>query len=119
MVIKTVDKGWGQEIIWADTDRYCGKFLNFREGSRFSMHFHRDKDETWYVLSGVFDITWIDTVNATEHQKRVATGDTWRNMPLMPHQVHCIESGSIIEVSSADSPQDNYRVRPGDSQSTP
>jgi hypothetical protein len=34
----------------------------------------------------------------------------------LPHQLHCLEEGTIIEVSTPDSVEDNYRVRPGDSQ---
>ena len=35
----------------------------------------------------------------------------------MPHQVQCLtDRGSITEVSTADDPEDNYRVIPGDSQ---
>jgi hypothetical protein len=43
-------------------------------------------------------------------------GDTWRNEPLFPHQVICLEEGTLIEVSTPDSVEDNYRVLPGDSQ---
>ena len=54
-----VKKGWGSELIFATTEQYCGKLLNFEEGKQFSMHFHKDKDETWYVLSGKFLIEYI------------------------------------------------------------
>ena len=48
----------------------------------------------------------------------IKAGDTWRNPPLQPHQLVCMERGSsITEVSTADSVEDNYRVFPGDSQS--
>ena len=56
-----VKKGWGSEFIWASNDKYCSKFLNFKTGSKFSMHFHREKMETWYVQSGKFEIEIIDT----------------------------------------------------------
>jgi hypothetical protein len=32
------------------------------------------------------------------------------------HQLHCITEGTILEVSTPDSVEDNYRVMPGDSQ---
>jgi len=111
-----VEKGWGNEFIFASTDKYCGKLLNFNTGSKFSMHFHAGKDETWYVLRGRFQIHFIDTRTATEHIQDFNEGDTWHNPPLLPHQLHCIEAGTIIEVSTPDSVEDNYRVRPGDSQ---
>jgi len=111
-----VDKGWGSELIWATNDKYCGKFLRFNAGAKFSMHFHREKDETWYVLSGVFKVVWIDTKDATHHEKYLLEGDTWHNPPLLPHQVICEKEGTLIEVSTADSVEDNYRVAKGDSQ---
>ena len=111
-----VPKGWGHELIFASTDHYCGKLLDFNEGAEFSMHFHAQKDETWYVLKGRFQIRCIDTITASEYTKEIKTGDTWHNPPLLPHQLKCIEAGTIIEVSTADSILDNYRVRPGDSQ---
>jgi len=111
-----VEKGWGSELIWATNEKYCGKLLKFNEGSKFSMHFHAEKDETWYVLSGKFVVKWIDTTNATQHVEELIEGDVWRNTPLFPHQVICIEAGMLIEVSTPDSVEDNYRVLPGDSQ---
>jgi hypothetical protein len=41
---------------------------------------------------------------------------TWHNPPLLPHQVICLEEGMLIEVSTPDSVEDNYRVAKGDSQ---
>jgi mannose-6-phosphate isomerase len=111
-----VEKGWGSEFIFATTDKYCGKFLNFNEGAKFSMHFHAEKDETWYVMSGRFVVQYIDTKDATLKDKYLETGDTWHNPPLLPHRLICVEEGSIIEVSTPDSVEDNYRVMPGDSQ---
>ena len=111
-----VKKGWGSELIWASTPDYCGKFLNFNTGAKFSMHFHRDKDETWYILSGQFEIEYISTKNASLNKRILGVGDTWRNRPLEPHRVICLEEGVIIEVSTGDHKEDNYRVLPGDSQ---
>ena len=114
--MRIVEKGWGREEIWAETLDYCGKNLVFEAGKRFSMHFHREKDETWLVQSGRFDLIWIDTFDASQHHMTLLPGDTWRNAPLVPHQLHCIEAGTIVEVSTYDDPADNYRVMPGDSQ---
>ena len=113
-----VEKGWGWEDIWATNHLYCGKILNFKEGGKFSMHFHAAKDETWYVLHGKFLVESIDTTTAALSQRILNPGDTWRNRPLEPHRLVCtsIGGGAIIEVSTADSVEDNYRVMPGDSQ---
>lgn len=111
-----VEKGWGSENIWATNDKYCGKILNFNDNAMFSMHFHAQKDETWYVLMGKFVVRYIDTKDASIHEQILNEGDSWRNRPLMPHQLICLQKGSIVEVSTADSIEDNYRVMPGDSQ---
>jgi quercetin dioxygenase-like cupin family protein len=111
-----VEKGWGSELIWATNDKYCGKLLKFNQGAKFSMHFHAHKDETWYVLDGKFKVIAIDTKDAHEYYLILNPGDTWRNEPLYPHQVICIEAGTIIEVSTPDSVEDNYRIGKGDSQ---
>jgi len=111
-----VDKGWGRENIWATNDKYCGKLLEFNQGAKFSMHFHSEKEETWYVLSGKFKVICINTNNASQYEKELNVGDVWHNPPLLPHQVICLEAGTIIEVSTPDSVEDNYRVMKGDSQ---
>jgi len=111
-----VPKGWGSELIWATNDKYCGKLLKFNQGAKFSMHFHAEKDETWYVLDGLFQVVFIETKDASVHDAILKPGTTWRNRPLQPHQIICLEAGTIIEVSTPDSVEDNYRVGKGDSQ---
>jgi len=111
-----VEKGWGHENIWVTNDKYCGKLLTFNKGAEFSMHFHAEKDECWYVLSGKFTVKFINTENALIEYAELVPGDVWHNYPLVPHQLYCIEAGTIIEVSTPDSIKDNYRVMPGDSQ---
>lgn len=111
-----VEKGWGSEFIFATNDKYCGKILQFNTGSKFSMHFHSEKDETWFVLSGKFLVRTIDTSNASTNERELNVNDVWHNPPLFPHQIICIEEGTLIEVSTPDSVEDNYRVQPGDSQ---
>ena len=111
-----VEKGWGSELIWATNDKYCGKLMKFNTGAKFSMHFHAEKDETWYVLAGSFIVRYIDTSNAEIKEQELNVGDVWRNKPLLPHQVVCLEEGTLIEVSTSDSVEDNYRVGKGDSQ---
>lgn len=113
-----VDKGWGYEIIWATNDKYCGKIMVFEKvGAKFSMHFHKEKDETWFVNYGRFLLKWIDTRDATLHTQELKEGDTWRNPPLQPHQLIALEeNSSITEVSTADSVEDNFRIIRGDSQ---
>ena len=112
------EKGWGRELIWATNDKYCGKLMFFdKKGSKFSMHFHSEKDESWYVLKGSFMLNVINTQNAEPAMQVLKQGDTWHNPPMLPHQLVAMENDCIIiEVSTPDSVEDNYRIGRGDTQ---
>lgn len=111
-----VEKGWGSENIFVSNDYYCGKFLNFNKDAMFSMHFHKDKIETWFVLSGEFYVDLINTTDASVQRILLKPGMTWTNEVMVPHRVICVEEGTLLEISTPDSVEDNYRVFPGDSQ---
>lgn len=117
-MIAEIKKGWGKEVIFASNEMYCGKLMIFdKAGSKGSMHYHLKKDESWYVSSGSFKVIWIETTTAKVHEHILETGHTWRNRLGEPHQLEALENNSIIfEVSTADFPDDSYRIFPGDSQ---
>src|SRR6266576_140851 len=50
--IQVVSKQWGNEIWIANTEKYCLKFLNIYVGGCCSLHYHNEKDETFYVDEG-------------------------------------------------------------------
>lgn len=112
----SVPKGWGEEEIWVSNDHYCSKFMHFNAGACFSMHFHKEKVETWFVTRGTFKLVKLNTKDASEIELILVPGTVVHNDPLEPHQLFCITEGTILEVSTPDSVEDNYRVRPGDSQ---
>jgi len=70
-----VPKKWGSEVVIHNDSDYCGKILRFRKGAKFSMHFHMQKSETWFVYSGVFDLIYIDPEDASEHYVKLKIGD--------------------------------------------
>ena len=81
------------------------------------MHFHAEKDESWFVLSGSFKLLKVNTRDASITETLLLVGDQVRNKPLEPHQLIALEDDSeIIEVSTKDCAEDNYRVMSGDSQ---
>ena len=107
---------WGEEIIIENNDMYCGKVLVFNEGCKFSMHYHMNKDETWYVEEGEFIYRWIDTETAQIYEDQLSEGDVVRQRPGQPHQIKALTDGRIFEVSTHHEDSDSYRVIPGDSQ---
>ena len=81
------------------------------------MHFHAQKDESWYVTNGSFTLRILDPRDASVKESVLNKGDSIRLYPLTIHQVEALEDDSeLFEVSTADSDEDNYRVRPGDNQ---
>jgi len=111
-----VPKGWGEELIIENNEKYCGKLLIFKQGCKFSMHYHMIKDETWYVNKGSFIYRWIDTNTAEIHEEILNPGNIVRQRPGQPHQIESLEDGVIFEISTTHSDDDSYRVFKGDSQ---
>lgn len=116
--MREVKKGWGREVIFADTPAYAGKLLVFdKKGAQFSMHFHKNKDETWYVVDGEFELITLDLKDASQTAHQLGEGEAFHVPPELPHRLKCVsDKGVIIEVSTMDDPDDNYRIAPGDSQ---
>lgn len=109
-------KGWGKEI-WLANGEYCLKFLHFRKGSSCSMHFHKNKAESFYLLAGEIILKTIDKNTGRALDRVIEAGDPVINIPrLCPHQVFATEDSVIIEVSTKHEDEDSYRVAPGDSQ---
>jgi mannose-6-phosphate isomerase-like protein (cupin superfamily) len=50
--MRTVEKPWGKEEIWGETDKYLGKFLYINAGEMLSRQYHEVKEETICVLEG-------------------------------------------------------------------
>jgi len=111
-----VPKGWGEELIIENNEMYCGKLLIFKEGCRFSMHYHLIKDETWYVNKGEFIYRWIDTESAETIEQKLKVGDVVRQRVGQPHQLIALTDGEVFEVSTQHFDGDSYRVIKGDTQ---
>jgi len=111
-----IPKGWGHEIIIINDPLYCGKILVFKQGAKFSMHYHMIKDETWYVNKGEFLYRWINTDTAEVNEVKLVEGDTVRQLPGQPHQLEALTDGEVFEVSTQHFDSDSYRVWKGDSQ---
>jgi mannose-6-phosphate isomerase-like protein (cupin superfamily) len=109
-----VQKGWGKEIIFVNNPEYCGKILCFNKGKRFSMHYHLQKKETWYVAKGQFLLHWIETENGVSHSEYLNVGDVITNNRGEPHQVLALEDSELFEVSTRHYDEDSFRMWKGD-----
>lgn len=113
-----VPKGWGYELIFANTADYCGKLLHFESGEKTSMHFHVNKSETFHILTGDYVIRTIDTTNGQISETQISVNDNVNIPKFCPHQIESIHGGDIIEVSTHDEQSDSYRVMGGSSQTS-
>ena len=115
---KKVDKAWGHELWIYNDEEYCGKLLVFEEEySKFSMHYHIIKKESWYVQEGQFKFDWIDTEKAELKTDILNVGDSVTIERGQPHQLTALQPNSIIfEVSTEHFNEDSYRIIKGDSQ---
>ena len=97
---RRVDKPWGHELIWAESEQYVGKILFVRAGQALSLQFHTVKDETVYVHEG--KVQWEigspgDTVLDCEI---VGPGTSFRIRPGTIHRMTAIEDTLMLEVST-------------------
>ena len=98
--VRKVEKPWGYELIWALTDRYCGKVLFIRAGHSLSLQFHREKDESWLVQSGRAKLELGEAGEGVLREEVIAAGAAFHYLPGTVHRVTALEDTTILEVST-------------------
>ena len=104
--VKFVKKVWGSEEWLANTDAYCGKILTLNPGFSCSYHYHKKKDETFYVLVG--------RVYILLEKKDIILnmGDSQRILPGERHKFASLDGVSkLIEISTHHEDSDSYRIK--------
>jgi mannose-6-phosphate isomerase len=99
--VKRVEKPWGYELVYASTERYCGKIIFIRAGEELSLQFHKKKDETIYVQSGRVEFEIGDPGKPTDTEV-VAPGRAFRLEPGTVHRIRALEDTVALEVSTAE-----------------
>jgi mannose-6-phosphate isomerase len=97
---KKVEKPWGYELIWAETDEYAGKLLFVKAGESLSLQFHSEKDESWLVHSGRARIEMAAPGEKVPEAEVVGPGAAFRIKPGTVHRVTALEDTTIFEVST-------------------
>ena len=100
--VRRVEKPWGHELIWALTDRYCGKLLFVKAGSSLSLQFHNEKDESWLVHSGRAKLELGEAGQRLLHEEVIAAGAAFHYRPGTVHRVTALEDTTILEVSTPE-----------------
>jgi mannose-6-phosphate isomerase-like protein (cupin superfamily) len=97
---KRIDKPWGYELVWAISDQYAGKLLAVTAGQRLSLQFHREKDESWYLLEGRAELEFAAAGEKTTATEVVTPGAAFRIKPGTVHRITALEDVVMLEVST-------------------
>lgn len=110
-----VPKGWGFERWITNNDRYCGKLLFFVKGKKCSWHYHKIKDEVFYIQSGKILLNYSEQDNLGSSQTIILErGDSFHVTVGMRHQMTALEDTELFEFSTQHFDEDSYRIVKGD-----
>ena len=104
--MRIVNKEWGEEH-WIVNRQYAGKKMVLHKNHRSSLHYHKIKDETFYVIKGCVLLELNDKV------KVLRPGDSILIKPNDKHRFTGLEESEIIEFSTHhydEEDRDNYRI---------
>ena len=99
--MRTVEKPWGHELIWAHTDRYVGKILHIKKGHALSLQYHRQKDETIFLQSGLMR---FEHYGEGEDPRAVELrpGEAFHITTGLRHRMIALEDCDVLEVSTPE-----------------
>ena len=113
--IKFVSKGWGFEKWVHNSEEYCGKLLYFVKGKKCSWHYHKLKDEVFYVQSGTIIVRFSDDDHLENANNIILRkGDNFHVYRGLRHQMEAIEDTELFEFSTQHFDSDSYRIKKGD-----
>ena len=98
--MKHVDKPWGHEVWFAQTERYVGKILVIEAGKRLSLQYHRVKDESIYVQEGKLRLT-LERDGELEVED-LGPGEARHIPPGTRHRFEALERCVLCEVSTPE-----------------
>ena len=102
--MEIVNKLWGCEIWWANTDKYMGKMLIINPNNSTSLHYHVHKDETMFVIRGQLIISGF-------REMKLSEGETIHIPPKAEHRLSAGPRGVTLMEASTPHPKDSVRVR--------
>jgi quercetin dioxygenase-like cupin family protein len=113
--MKHVDKGWGYEKWIVNKEEYCGKLLFFKQGKQCSWHYHKIKDETFYLQSGKLQIFYGSNDSLKEAKTFIMNPGDNMHIPIYTkHKMLAIEDSELFEFSTQHFDEDSYRIEKGD-----
>ena len=96
---RRVEKPWGWELVWAETEHYAGKLLFVRAGEALSLQLHEVKEESWLVREGKARLE-LGVVGEVLEEFEIGSGDAFHLRPGTVHRLTALEDTLVIEVST-------------------
>lgn len=98
-------KVWGEEH-WIVNKAYCGKKLVLKKGFRCSIHWHKLKDEMFYIATGrvLMEVNGKSKVMLPGEKQHIPIG--------VKHRFTGLEDSEIFEFSTTHIEEDSYRDVP-------
>jgi mannose-6-phosphate isomerase-like protein (cupin superfamily) len=96
-----VEKPWGHELIWTQTERYVGKVIVIEAGRRLSLQYHERKDESVYVVAGRLRLH-LERPDGEMDRLDLGPGEFARVPVRRRHRFEALERVEIIEVSTPE-----------------
>ena len=110
-----VKKGWGWERWIVNCEEYCGKLLFFENGKRCSWHYHKLKDEVFYLQSGLMMVYHSEGDDlTTADQTLLIPGDNFHVYRGLRHQMVALQDSELFEFSTTHFESDSHRIIKGD-----
>jgi mannose-6-phosphate isomerase-like protein (cupin superfamily) len=113
--IKFVPKGWGWEKWIVNCEEDCGKLLYFVKDKKCSWHYHKLKDEVFYVQSGRIKVNYSDGDDIGESESIIlGPGDNFHVYRGLRHRMTALQDTELYEFSTQHFDSDSYRIEKGD-----
>jgi mannose-6-phosphate isomerase-like protein (cupin superfamily) len=97
---RRIEKPWGYELIWAETDRYVGKILHVNAGESLSLQYHEVKDETIHLMTGRMRFLVGSSVDDLK-EVDLSGGQSYHVRPGTIHRMEALTDCDILEASTA------------------
>jgi mannose-6-phosphate isomerase-like protein (cupin superfamily) len=92
------DKGEFVQIAYDEEMRHLAYF-EIREGFWRGKHYHEEKDETFYVVSGVIRAVFINQDRTEREEHLLRKGERIRVKPRIWHVFYGLEDATVVEYS--------------------
>ena len=94
---------------------YCGKILFMEKNKRCSCHYHKLKDETFYLQSGLISLYYgYDEDIGNARFLVLEPGDKFHVPVGLKHQMVALQDSELFEFSTQHFDSDSIRIHRGD-----